>query len=234
MRLAIRRRSVSNWVSPGPRKPMPPFCRSRWVQPLTSRLARCESCASSTCSLPSKLRARCAKISKNQAVRSNTRRPVSFSRLRSWLGVRVWSNQNDIRVVFLCTGAYFLGLARSDEVLRIRTRARSKHQADSNVPADAAKAEKFSRVIGIYRVPDTHAYQNSALTTSRAFKQLQRAARSLGFVTTSHRPGRRDRCHSTIAGSVTSPSSPVGNRTLRAGTGRWKWHVCRPSDSRYF
>ena len=38
MRLAISRRSVSSWVSPGPRKPMPPFWRSRWVQPRTRRV----------------------------------------------------------------------------------------------------------------------------------------------------------------------------------------------------
>ena len=35
-------------VSPGPRRPIPPFCRSRWLQPRTSRVDRCSSCASST------------------------------------------------------------------------------------------------------------------------------------------------------------------------------------------
>ena len=40
-RCPIRRRSVSSCVSPGPRKPMPPFCRSRWVQPPARRVERC-------------------------------------------------------------------------------------------------------------------------------------------------------------------------------------------------
>ena len=38
MRSRNRRRSVSSCVSPGPRRPIPPFCRSRWVQPRTSRV----------------------------------------------------------------------------------------------------------------------------------------------------------------------------------------------------
>ena len=76
MRLPIRRRSVSSWVSPGPRRPMPPFWRSRWVQPRTRRVDRCRSCASSTSSLPSALRARCAKMSRMRPARSSTRRPI--------------------------------------------------------------------------------------------------------------------------------------------------------------
>ena len=47
-RLPSKRRSVSSCFSPGPRKPIPPFWRSRWVQPRTSRVARCWSWASST------------------------------------------------------------------------------------------------------------------------------------------------------------------------------------------
>ena len=38
-RSPMSRRSVSSCVSPGPRRPMPPFCRSRWVQPPTRRVA---------------------------------------------------------------------------------------------------------------------------------------------------------------------------------------------------
>ncbi len=55
-------------------------------------------------------------------------------------------------------------------------------------------------------MPDTDADQNSALAYLGAFKQLQSAYPSL------------DRLHSTMAGSVTSPSSPVGKRTLHTCT----------------
>src|SRR5690606_12999422 len=90
MRSRIKRRSTSSWVSPGPRRPMPPRWRSRWVQPRTSRLARCSSCASSTCSLPSCERARCAKMSRISPVRSTTRQATAFSRLRSCAGESAW------------------------------------------------------------------------------------------------------------------------------------------------
>lgn len=90
MRTRSRRRSVSSWVSPGPRRPIPPFCRSRWVQPRTSRVLMCSSCASSTCNLPSWVRARWAKMSRISPVRSSTRHSNARSRLRSWLGVKVW------------------------------------------------------------------------------------------------------------------------------------------------
>ena len=90
-RCAIRRRSVSSCVSPGPRRPMPPFCRSRWVQPPTRRVAMCFSCASSTCSLPSALRARCAKMSRIRLTRSTTRHSSACSRLRCCTPDSAWS-----------------------------------------------------------------------------------------------------------------------------------------------
>ena len=59
MRSRTRRRSTSSWVSPGPRVPTPPPpSRDKWVQARVRRGSRYSSCASSTCSLPSRLRAR--------------------------------------------------------------------------------------------------------------------------------------------------------------------------------
>jgi len=63
---------------------------------------------------------------------------------------------------------------------------------------------------------DTDADQYGPLSASWTFKQLQRTAQSIVNMT-KLRPVAST-IHSTIAGSVTSPSSPVGNRTLRAGT----------------
>ena len=45
-----------------------------------------ESWASSTCSFPSIVRARWAKMSRMSAVRSMTRRPSEPPRFRSWMG----------------------------------------------------------------------------------------------------------------------------------------------------
>ena len=72
MRVRMRRRSVSSLVSPGPRVPMPPPSRDSAGPAPTSRGSRYFSCASSTCSLPSRVRARRAKMSRISCVRSTT------------------------------------------------------------------------------------------------------------------------------------------------------------------
>ena len=86
IRCRMRRRSVSSLVSPGPRVPMPPPSRESAVPEPTSRGIRYFSCASSTCSLPSRVRARLAKMSRINCVRSSTFRSSASSRLRSCAG----------------------------------------------------------------------------------------------------------------------------------------------------
>ena len=72
MRVRIFRRSTSSLVSPGPRVPMPPPSRDSSGPAPISRGSRYFSCASSTCSLPSRVRARRAKMSRISCVRSTT------------------------------------------------------------------------------------------------------------------------------------------------------------------
>src|SRR5437763_831823 len=86
MRVRTRRRSTSSWVSPGPRVPTPPPSRERCVHWRVRRGSRYWSWASSTCILPSRLRARWAKMSRMSALRSMTFRLSSRSRLRCWAG----------------------------------------------------------------------------------------------------------------------------------------------------
>ena len=81
------RRSVSSFVSPGPRVPMPPPRRESAVPLPVKRGRRYFNCAASTCTLPARLCARCAKISRISIVRSTTRTSVAFSRLRICVGV---------------------------------------------------------------------------------------------------------------------------------------------------
>ena len=92
-RTPIMRLSNSNCFSPGPpRTPIPPFWRSKWVQPRTNLVDKCSSCASSTCSLPSWLFARCAKISRIKPVLSSTLACKKRSKLRCCDGLKSWLN----------------------------------------------------------------------------------------------------------------------------------------------
>ncbi len=65
---------------------------------------------------------------------------------------------------------------------------------------------------------DSDADQDGAFAAPRALKQLQSATQSFDDGPFDNGPTDAGRFHSTMAGSVTSPSSPVGKRTLRAGT----------------
>ena len=87
IRRRIRRRSVSSFVSPGPRVPIPPPSRDKAMPAPTNRGSRYLSCASSTCNFPSRVLAREAKMSRMSCVRSSTRRSSVRSRLRSCPGL---------------------------------------------------------------------------------------------------------------------------------------------------
>ena len=82
------RRSLSSWVSPGPRVPMAPSCRSRWVHMPIRRGSRYLYWASSTWSRPSRVRARWAKMSRIRAERSSTDTPRSSDKTLCWEGDR--------------------------------------------------------------------------------------------------------------------------------------------------
>ena len=85
----ILRRSVSILVSPGPRPPIPPVppdCRDKDSPQPRNRGNIYDIWANSTCALPSRLFACCAKISKINAVRSTTLTLTFCSRVRSCAG----------------------------------------------------------------------------------------------------------------------------------------------------
>ena len=94
-----RRRSVSSWLSPGPRVPIPPPVRDRWVHSRVSRGRWYSSAASSTCSRPSFVLAWRAKMSMISAERSSTLQSSSFSRLRCWFGASSSSTMRTLKSV---------------------------------------------------------------------------------------------------------------------------------------
>ena len=100
MRSCTRRRSVSSWVSPSPpRMPMPPCCRDKWPQNRVSRGSKCWSCASSIWSLPSRVRARWAKMSRISDVRSRILQLKIFSRFAALRGRQVVVEDDRVHVV---------------------------------------------------------------------------------------------------------------------------------------
>ena len=86
------RLSSSNWVSPGPRIPIPAAIRERCVHILFRRGKAYISWASSTWSRDSIVLARVAKISRINSLRSKTLTFVAFSRFRIWAGDSSLSN----------------------------------------------------------------------------------------------------------------------------------------------
>ena len=86
IRSRIRRRSVSSCDSPGPRVPIPPPVRERCVHSFVRRGSWYSSCASSTCSRPSCVRACIAKMSRIRRLRSITFTSRTSSRPRCCVG----------------------------------------------------------------------------------------------------------------------------------------------------
>jgi hypothetical protein len=99
MRRLILRRSVSSWVSPGPRVPLPPpSCDKARPRP-ARRGSWYSSCASSTWSWPSRVLAWRAKMSRMSCERSMTWQGSRDSMLRSCEGVRSWSKRTSEALV---------------------------------------------------------------------------------------------------------------------------------------
>ena len=133
MRLPTSRRSTSSCVSPGPRRPMPPpCCRDRCVHICLSRGSEYSSWASSTCSRASGVRARVAKMSRINSLRSSTLTPVAFSRLRTWAGRQVVVEDDDVGVGRLDQFGQLGDLALADVGGRVDLLAPLQQAADDD------------------------------------------------------------------------------------------------------
>ena len=144
MRTRIRRRSVSSFVSPGPRVPMPPPSRDNAVHEPTSRGSRYFSCASSTCHLPSRVRARRAKMSRISCVRSITFRSSAASSCRSCAGDELVVEDHHVDVGFVAGRGEAVELAAADEGRRIGLRALLSTRRTTVAPAASARPASSS------------------------------------------------------------------------------------------
>lgn len=184
MRLRNKRRSVSSWVSPGPRKPIPPFCLSRWVQPRTRRVARWRSCASSTCNLPSWVRARWAKISKIRPVRSMTRHSHKRSRLRSCAGLRAWSKRTTEAPVALTASAISTALPSPTKYFGCGALRLPVITCNASTPAEETRDSNSTRIFHIFVLRKIDVYQyrllTSIITVKQAYNPLNESAGNAG------------------------------------------------------
>ena len=113
------RRSVSSWLSPGPRVPMPPPVRDRWVHSLVRRGSWYSSWASSTWRRPSWVWACSAKMSRISRLRSMTLTFSSSSRARCWAGDSSSSAIEDVEAGLALGRGELLGLALADVPVRV-------------------------------------------------------------------------------------------------------------------
>ena len=135
MRSPIMRRSSSICASPGPpRVPMPPRWRSRWLQRRTSRVDRYCSRASSTCSLPSWLCARCAEDLEDQHRAVGHRRRRGAARGCAAAPATAPGRRAPPRRWCRCDQRLDLvGLARADEQRRVGRLAPADHARHGDV-----------------------------------------------------------------------------------------------------
>ena len=193
--------------------------RSRWVQPRTRRVAMCLSCASSTCSLPSWLRARCAKMSRIRPVRSTTRRSSSFSRLRSCTGDSAWLTST--RSAPVASQAAFtsstLPLPISVAGLGLSMRALSS--AATLAPAERASSENSSTAPSSGG-PPACGWISSAVSPLRD-RSNKGAHASLSILI-------RLRCRPRRLRTTARHRHP-GRRARCGPEPRWRSRACRPS-----
>ena len=128
-------------------------------------------------------------------------------------------DQHQIGVVLFGACPDFLGFARAHEILRIGTRPGCQNHRDPECARGGGQCLEFRRIVRIHRMPDADADRDGPFATPGAFKQRSERLpiTRLSFIQ-SH-GSLRNLAHSTMAGSVTSPSSPVG-----------KPHIARRND----
>ena len=146
IRSRTRRRSTSSCVSPGPRVPTPPPPGARGASTgAVSRGSRYWSCASSTCSLPSRLRARCAKMSRMSALRSMTLRLSALLEVALLRRRELVVEDDDVGRRLVGQRAHLLDLALADEGGRVDAAERLDVLADDRDAGGVGEAAAARR-----------------------------------------------------------------------------------------
>ena len=207
MRWRMRRRSVSSLVSPGPRVPMPPPSRDSAVADPTSRGIRYFSCASSTCSLPSRVRARRAKMSRMSCVRSTTLRSSALFEVAQLRRRQLVVEDDDVDVELVAGGRERCDLAAAEKGRGIRLRALLQHAQHDRRAGRRREAGKFvERMFGIevtgsaVEEPDQ---RRTLLPIRRGRSRSRMTCHCSDFITRSHGTAPGAQQHRTVASNAT-------------------------------
>ena len=224
VRARIRRRSVSILVSPGPRVPMPPppatrppACRDSDSPQPRSLGSMYSSWASSTCALPSLLRACWAKMSRISAVRSITFTRTTPSRRRSWLGLSSPSQITVSAPASVTISASSAALPDPTYVAGSGLPRRWISASSTSDPAVSASRESSrSEFSAFARVPSVHTPMRT--TRSRRSSRYSTSVTSWSSVdipATLRSAARSSRSSSPGAGAAASPAAAGRSASLR-------------------
>ena len=103
-------------------------------------------------------------------LRSSTRRSVSFSRLRSWLGESAWSTRITSAAVLRGELFQLARLAAAHEITRIGARAPSGEGGDRHGPCGHGELGELLQVLRIHGSAQSQAHQYGTLTSPWAFE----------------------------------------------------------------
>ena len=93
---------------------MPPFCRVKWPQNRVSRGSKCCSCASSICSLPSRVRARCGENVENERRAVEDLAVERLLQIAALRGGKLVVEDDGVHIRLLAVLGELLGLAFAD------------------------------------------------------------------------------------------------------------------------
>ena len=129
---------------------MPPFCRDKWPQNRVRRGSKCCNCASSICSLPSRVRARWAKMSRISEVAIENLAVENLLQVAALRGRKFIVENDRIHVRAAAMLGKFVRLAFADESGRARRDQLLDAVADDLPASGGGQFGKFLQGIAGY------------------------------------------------------------------------------------
>ena len=199
---------------PPPAATRPPACRDSDSPQPRSRGSRYSSWASSTCALPSLLRACWAKMSRISAVRSMTLTRTTPSSRRSWPGVSSPSQITVSAPVSVTTLGQLARLARADVGRRVRPAAALDQAVqDLRTRGLGQPGQLAQRVLRVGQVPSVQ----TPIRTTRSSRSARYSTSVTSSSSVDSPATRRSACRSSRSSSPGSGGVATGPLSRRPG-----------------